>query len=71
LLRLHALVDRSSVEVFGGDGRTVISDRIFPRPDSQGVALFAEGGAAQLVSFRAWPLEAAVSREERAPGALR
>jgi fructan beta-fructosidase len=62
LLRLRVLVDRSSVEVFGGDGRTVISDRIFPRPTSRGVAVFAEGGAAALVLLRAWPLEAAVRR---------
>lgn len=62
LVRLRILVDRSSVEVFGGDGRTVISDRIFPRPTSRGVALFAEGGSAELVSLRAWPLEAAITR---------
>jgi len=60
LLRLRVLVDRSSVEAFGGDGRIVISDRIFPRPTSRGVALFAEGGTAEIVSLRAWPLGAAV-----------
>jgi len=42
--------------------RTVISDRVFPRPTNRGVALFAEGGTAELVSLRAWPLEAAVRR---------
>ncbi len=69
LVRLRVLVDRSSVEVFGGDtlvegagGRTVISDRIFPRPTSRGVALFTEGGSAELVSLRAWPLQGAISR---------
>jgi fructan beta-fructosidase len=62
LLRLRVLVDRSSVEVFGGDGRTVISDRIFPRPTSRGVALFAEGGTAELVSLRIWPLGPAIIR---------
>ena len=66
LLRLHVVVDRSSVEVFGGDGRTVISDRVFPRPDSRGVSLFAEGGAAEVVSSRVWPLEAAISRPDPA-----
>ncbi|HEX9190353.1 MAG TPA: GH32 C-terminal domain-containing protein, partial [Vicinamibacteria bacterium] len=65
LLRLRVLVDRSSVEVFGGEGRTVISDRVFPRPDSRRLALFAEGGTAELVSLRAWPLEAAVRRPAR------
>ncbi len=31
-----------------------------PPADSRGVALFAEGGTAEIVSLRAWPLEAAV-----------
>jgi len=56
-LRIRILVDRSSVEVFAGGGRTVITDRIFPDPASQGVELWAEGGAASLVSLEAWPLE--------------
>jgi len=62
VIRLRILVDRSSVEVFGGDGRAVISDRIFPRADSRGVALFAEGGTAELAALRAWPLVTALSR---------
>jgi len=55
-LRLHVFVDRSSVEVFAQDGRVVITDRVFPRPDSRGTALFAEGGPARLRSLRAWRL---------------
>ena len=62
LLRLRILVDRSSVEVFGGDGRAVVSDRVFPKPTSRGVAAFAEGGAAEIVSLRAWPLAEAIRR---------
>jgi fructan beta-fructosidase len=62
LLRLRVLVDRSSVEAFGGDGRTVISDRVFPRPTSRGTALFAEGGAAELVSLQAFTLAPALRR---------
>jgi fructan beta-fructosidase len=56
-LRLHAFVDRSSVEVFAGGGRTVITDRIFPDPASQGVEAWAEGGAAALVALEAWRLD--------------
>ncbi len=55
-IKLHTFVDRSSVEVFGGDGRAVISELIFPDPSSQGVSLFSTGGVAQLVSFEAYPL---------------
>ena len=55
-VRLRILVDWSSVEVFAGDGRTVITDQIFPAPESEGVELYAKGGAARLVSLEAWPL---------------
>jgi len=53
---LHIFVDWSSVEVFGGDGQTVITDQIFPMPSSDGLALFANGGTARLVSLHIWPL---------------
>jgi fructan beta-fructosidase len=55
-LRLHVFVDWSSVEVFAGSGETVITDQIFPAPESDGVALYAEGGTARLISLEAWPL---------------
>ncbi len=35
-------VDRSSVEVFAGGGQAVITDLIFPEPESAGLAAFAE-----------------------------
>ena len=47
-VRLRILVDRSSVEVFADDGARVISDLVFPRADSDGVALFADGGTAAV-----------------------
>ncbi|NAZ82387.1 glycoside hydrolase family 32 protein [Kineococcus sp. R8] len=49
-------VDRSSVEVYGGDGRAVITDKIFPLAGSDGVALFAEGGDVTLRSLQVSPL---------------
>jgi levanase len=55
-VHLHVLVDWSSVEVFGGDGRAVITDQVFPKPTSDGVKLFAEGGAATVGRLRVWPL---------------
>jgi sucrose-6-phosphate hydrolase SacC (GH32 family) len=53
---LHIFVDWSSVEVFGGDGQTVITDQIFPMPSSDGLALFANGGNVRLVSLHIWQL---------------
>jgi fructan beta-fructosidase len=55
-LRLHVLVDWSSVEVFANDGTVVFTSRIFPEPASDGVAVFSEGGTARLVSLDAWNL---------------
>ena len=60
-VRLRIFVDWSSVEVFGGDGRVVITDQIFPAPESEGVQLYAIGGTARLVSLEAWPLASAWS----------
>lgn len=47
-VKLRILVDRSSVEVFGGSGEVAITDQIFPDPASQGVRVFAENGAVRL-----------------------
>ncbi|MEU1365134.1 GH32 C-terminal domain-containing protein [Streptomyces sp. NPDC005803] len=47
-VKLRILVDRSSVEVFGGSGEAVITDQIFPDPSSQGVQVFAENGSVRL-----------------------
>ncbi len=45
-LRLTVLVDRNSVEVFTGDGRTVITDLIFPALDDNRASVFADNGEA-------------------------
>ncbi len=58
-LQLHVWVDWSSVEVFAGEGQVVFTELIFPDPESEGVAVFAEGGEAQLVSLKAWTLASA------------
>jgi levanase len=55
-VRLRILVDRSSVEVFGGSGEAVITDLIFPDPDSRGVKVFAEHGSVKLDHARVWHL---------------
>ena len=55
-VELHIFVDWSSVEVFAGDGRVVITDQIFPKPSSDGLSLFANGGIAKLVSLHIWQL---------------
>lgn len=56
-VRLHVFVDWSSVEVFAGHGEVVITDQIFPAPQSDGVAMYARSGTARLVSLDAWALD--------------
>jgi fructan beta-fructosidase len=55
-LRLHVFVDWSSVEVFAANGAAAVTEQVFPSPESDGVALYALGGTARLVSLDAWPL---------------
>ena len=55
-VRLRIFVDRSIVEVFA-NGRLCLTRRIYPtRPDSLGVAVFAEGGPAWVKSLEAWEM---------------
>ncbi|OLZ74394.1 glycosyl hydrolase family 32 [Streptomyces sp. IMTB 2501] len=58
-VKLRILVDRSSVEVFGGSGEAVITDQIFPHPDSRGVRVFAENGSVNLDKAVVWHLGSA------------
>ena len=53
-VRLHVLVDTSSVEVFTDQGQVVLTDQIFPSPSSNDVTLFANNGTATLVSGTGW-----------------
>ena len=55
-LRLHILVDASSVEVFADQGQVVLTDQIFPDAGSTGVSAFAQGGSAKLDDIEAWHL---------------
>ncbi len=52
---LRVYVDRSSVEVFSGDGLRTITDQVFPNAGADKMALFAEGGTAQLKSLTVTP----------------
>lgn len=55
-VRLHIFVDWSSVEVFTNDGASVMTNRIFPDPDSQDIRLFSEGGDATFLNLDFWEL---------------
>jgi fructan beta-fructosidase len=56
-LKLHIFVDKCSVEVFGNDGETVISDKIYPSSGSLGIELFSNGGKIDVRSLELWNLD--------------
>ncbi|MCA9200707.1 MAG: glycoside hydrolase family 32 protein, partial [Planctomycetales bacterium] len=56
-VKLQLLVDTSSVEVFGNDGYTVITDRIFPDPGQNSVSLHVVDGSAKIRSLQMWQLQ--------------
>ena len=55
-ISLHIFVDRCSVELFGGGGRAVITDLIFPSPSSTGLELYAVGGKPVAERLDIWAL---------------
>jgi fructan beta-fructosidase len=51
-IRLHAYVDRSSIEVFGNDGIVTFTELNYPDPASQGMEVYAVGGTVTATSVR-------------------
>ncbi|MEE1772557.1 glycoside hydrolase family 32 protein [Streptomyces sp. JV185] len=50
-LRIRLFMDTSSVEVFGGHGLVSISSLLFPEADDRGMACYATGGAARIITM--------------------
>lgn len=57
-LTLHVFVDHCSIEVFGNNGETVLSSKIYPDPESVGVEVFSSKGKVKVKSFHVWDLSA-------------
>jgi fructan beta-fructosidase len=55
-IKLHFLVDESSIEVFTGQGKVVLSLLTYPSPSQTGIQLFSWKGTTKLVSFKGWQL---------------
>ena len=51
-VKLRIYADWSGVEVFAGDGETVLAERVFPSPSSRGVSFFSTGGEAQVKALK-------------------
>jgi levanase len=55
-VRLRVLVDRCSVEVFGGVGEVTLSGQVFPAADSDRMSV--GGRNARIERLTIWPLTA-------------
>lgn len=58
-LELRFFIDTCSVELFVDDGAAVMTNRIYPRPDSTGLTITAVGeGTLNVDDLTVWPLSA-------------
>jgi fructan beta-fructosidase len=55
-VKLHIFLDRSSVETFVNDGEVVLTDRIYPSPEDDGIELYSNGGDGAVRSLAIWKL---------------
>jgi sucrose-6-phosphate hydrolase SacC (GH32 family) len=58
-IKLHVLVDRTSVEVFGNDGRLSMSSCFLPATENRSLATFSVGGTATIVALKVYRLKSA------------
>ncbi|GGJ43469.1 glycoside hydrolase family 32 protein [Deinococcus roseus] len=56
-LKLHILLDTSSIEVFAEDGKVVFSDLTLSSPSSDGLELFSTGGDAVVKNLEVYELK--------------
>ncbi|MEK3674180.1 GH32 C-terminal domain-containing protein [Paenibacillus sp. FSL R10-2771] len=57
VVRMHILVDESSLELFGNDGAVVFSDIILPDSTSSGMSFYASGGTVVVKSLHVYSLK--------------
>ncbi len=62
-IRLHIFVDWSSIEVFANNGVPVITNRIFPDPESRDIQVFSQGGTATIEQIDFWTLRSTWDQE--------
>ncbi len=68
-INLRILVDRTSIEVFGNDGKVSMSSCFLPRPENAGLELFSNGGTPKILSMTVCELESVWPKSK--PGANR
>jgi len=58
-IKLRLLVDRTSIEVFGNDGKVCMTSCFLPTAERSGLSLEARGGPARVLSLRVYKLRSA------------
>jgi fructan beta-fructosidase len=56
VVRLHLLIDQTSIELFGNDGLAALTAQIFPTNQQLTITLFAQEGIVHLSQLDLWPL---------------
>lgn len=56
-IKLRLLIDKSSIEAFGNDGRFVMTNLIFPSEPYNSIRFYAKGGTYSVTSFNVFNLE--------------
>ncbi|MDE6573343.1 MAG: GH32 C-terminal domain-containing protein, partial [Duncaniella sp.] len=57
-ISLRIFVDRSSIEVFGDDGRFVMTNLVFPTSPYSTLSVASNGGGARISNLRIYSLRA-------------
>ena len=56
-VKLHIILDCSSIEVFANNGCAAISARVYPAPSSLKLDIFTSDGSISLKSMDIWKLK--------------
>ncbi len=58
-IRLRLMVDRTSIDIFGNDGRLYMPLGVIPAPDNLSLEVYAKGGSAKINSLEVHELKSA------------
>ena len=58
-ITLQILVDRTSIEVFGNDGRVSMYSCFLPNLENTNLGIYASGGEAEIISLAVYELQSA------------